>query len=58
VLELPDSRIFTAPPGDERADFRSATPRGFARAVFLANNPINDDPELAATVWAAMGETA
>jgi hypothetical protein len=27
-----------APPSDERADFRSATPMGFARAVFLANS--------------------
>ena len=33
----PDQRIFTAPPTEGRANFRSATPRGFARAVFLAN---------------------
>lgn len=33
----PDNRIHTAPPGAERADFRSATPMGFARAVFFAN---------------------
>jgi hypothetical protein len=33
----PDDRIHKAPPSDERADFRSATPMGFARAVFQAN---------------------
>lgn len=33
----PDNRIFEAPPSEDRANFRSATPRGFARAVFLAN---------------------
>ena len=32
-----DDRIHKAPPSDERADFRSATPLGFARAVFEAN---------------------
>jgi hypothetical protein len=35
----PDDRIHKAPPGDERANFRSATPRGFAKAVFLSNAP-------------------
>lgn len=35
----PDNRIHDAPPGEGRADFRSATPRGFAHAVFLANAP-------------------
>ena len=35
----PDSRIHTAPPGPNRANFRSATPMGFARAVFEANKP-------------------
>jgi hypothetical protein len=35
----PDDRIHKAPPGAERANFRSATPEGFARAVFLANAP-------------------
>lgn len=34
---LPDDRIHKAPPGDGRANFRSATPLGFARAVFIAN---------------------
>lgn len=33
----PDDRIHKAPPGPERANFRSATPMGFARAVFAAN---------------------
>jgi hypothetical protein len=36
---LPDDRIHKAPPSDDRADFRSATPMGFARAVFQANAP-------------------
>jgi hypothetical protein len=35
----PDDRIWRAPPGDERANFRSATPRGFAIATHLANDP-------------------
>lgn len=34
----PDNRIHAAPPSDDRADFRSATPMGFARAVFAANH--------------------
>lgn len=38
-LGLPDDRIHKAPPGDDRANFRSATPMGFARAVFHANVP-------------------
>lgn len=33
-LPPPDDRIHKAPPSDDRANFRSATPRGFARAVF------------------------
>lgn len=33
----PDDRIHKAPPSEQRADFRSATPLGFARAVFDAN---------------------
>lgn len=37
-LDKPDNRIHTAPPSDDRADFRSATPMGFARAVFEANS--------------------
>lgn len=39
-LGKPDDRIHKAPPSDERADFRSATPMGFARAVFKANQPL------------------
>lgn len=36
-LGKPDDRIHKAPPSDERGDIRSATPMGFARAVFEAN---------------------
>jgi hypothetical protein len=39
-LELdfyPDDRVHKCPPGPNRANFRSATPSGFAEAVFLAN---------------------
>lgn len=36
-LGAPDNRIHFASPGPERANFRSATPMGFARAVFNAN---------------------
>lgn len=38
-LPPPDNRIHMAPPSEERANFRSATPRGFAAAVFEANRP-------------------
>ncbi|WP_423812375.1 hypothetical protein [Pseudomonas asiatica] len=37
-LGAPDDRIHKCPPGPERANIRSATPAGFARAVFLANH--------------------
>ena len=37
-LGKPDNRIHFASPGPERANFRSATPMGFARAVFDANH--------------------
>jgi len=37
----PDNRIHFASPSDDRADIRSATPMGFARAVFEANHPIS-----------------
>jgi hypothetical protein len=36
-LGEPDDRIHKAPPSDERGNIRSATPMGFARAVFEAN---------------------
>lgn len=39
TLGPPDNRINWAPPGPERANFRSITPMGFARAVFAANSP-------------------
>lgn len=35
---VPDDRIHKAPPGPDRANFRSATPLGFARAVHRANS--------------------
>lgn len=38
-LGQPDNRIHTAPPSADRANFRSATPMGFARAVYLHNAP-------------------
>lgn len=38
-LGAPDDRIHKAPPGPDRENFRSATPLGFARAVYLANAP-------------------
>lgn len=38
-LGAPDDRIHKATPGDERANFRSATPPGFPQAVFEANRP-------------------
>lgn len=36
-LGAPDDRIHKAAPSPERADIRSVTPSGFARAVFAAN---------------------
>ena len=39
TMGKPDNRIHFASPGAERANFRSATPMGFARAVFAANAP-------------------
>lgn len=39
TLGKPDNRIHFASPGPERANFRSATPMGFAMAVFLENAP-------------------
>lgn len=41
-LGPPDDRIHKAPPGPERENFRSATPLGFARAVFAANARIEE----------------
>lgn len=37
TLSPPDNRIHACPPGAERANIRSATPAGFAMAVFKAN---------------------
>jgi hypothetical protein len=36
-LPPPDDRIHKCPPSEDRSNFRSATPMGFSRAVFLAN---------------------
>lgn len=36
-ISKPDDRIHRAPPSAERANFRSKTPSGFAKAVYLAN---------------------
>lgn len=38
TLGSPDDRIHKAPPSADRANLRSATPMGFARAVFEANS--------------------
>jgi hypothetical protein len=43
-LGPPDDRIHKAPPTNDRANIRSATPRGFARAVFQANRPLLPPP--------------
>lgn len=40
-LGPPDDRIHKAPPTADRANIRSATPRGFARAVFNANSTVS-----------------
>ena len=39
-LPPPDDRIHKCPPGAERANIRSATPRGFSRAVFEAHSGV------------------
>lgn len=36
----PDDRIHKCPPGPERHNIRSATPKGFAQAVFESNNVV------------------
>lgn len=38
-LGEPDDRIHKASPSEDRSNFRSATPMGFARAVYEANRP-------------------
>jgi hypothetical protein len=45
TLGTPDDRIHKAAPGPDRENFRSATPLGFARAVFQANAPHFKDKE-------------
>lgn len=39
-LGKPDDRIHKCPPGPERHNIRSATPTGFAKAVFEANSDL------------------
>lgn len=39
ITASPDDRIHKCPPSDDRANIRSATPAGFAKAVYLANAP-------------------
>ena len=39
TLGIPDDRIHKCAQGPDRQNFRSATPMGFARAVFQANAP-------------------
>ncbi len=46
-LGQPDDRIHKASPGADRADFRSATPLGFARAVFEANSKLKTPADAA-----------
>lgn len=41
-LGEPDDRIHKAPPTDDRADIRSATPKGFSMAVFESNKGVRD----------------
>jgi hypothetical protein len=38
-LGAPDDRIHKAPPSEERGNIRSATPRGFSIACYIANAP-------------------
>ena len=40
TLSKPDNRIYNCQPGPDRKNIRSATPMGFARAVFEANRPV------------------
>lgn len=53
VLCLEGSKMHRLPPGPERQNLRSATPNGFALAVFVAN-----EPHLIASLRRDMGEAA
>jgi hypothetical protein len=48
TLGKPDDRIHKAPPGPQRANFRSAAAMGFSRAVFQANHQDQKHMEIAA----------
>lgn len=50
----PDDRIHKCPPGPERANIRSATPMGFARAVYESNRPLSSAEEKAVEIVAGM----
>jgi len=54
----PDDRIHKATPGDDRADERSETPMGFARAVFAANRPAAPKPIFAPSLPVASSHQA
>lgn len=47
ALPAPDDRIHKAQPSTDRSDIRSATPLGFARAVFETNEPTANQQSLA-----------
>jgi len=53
ALPPPDDRIHKAPPSEDRANFRSATPSGFARAVFRANARTKLDPASVSCILSA-----
>jgi len=46
VEPIEGSKMHLLPPGPDRANLRSETPEGFARAVFKANRPGVRQPEL------------
>jgi hypothetical protein len=47
-LTAPDNRIHACPPGEERRNIRSATPKGFARALFEANRHLINQRKMVA----------
>lgn len=58
VYPVEGSRMWKLPPSEQRANLRSETPMGFARAVFEANNRAIRQPELFDTArLAGMSDT-
>lgn len=51
---IPDDRIHKCPPGPERANIRSETPMGFAKAVYQANRPLSSAELKAAEIVSEM----